>query len=276
MIRKRGAPVLIELIRHSPTGVPSSGDGVAPYPTRQTPRIPTSTGNIAENAAWSPASRRARQTLLLWALAIGGAIVLVVIGLWVGSLVGKKTTDQEWSKRMGEAGTTQVPTGQDGVAGGGVDTLAVPGPVPGVVHNGQGSDPLSEPALPAGGQDSSRGGVPGQGAGKPIVTEIQGGWNYLVVATLPWKDATEAGQYLAKHGYPALVQPKNKVDPSRAAANNTPCEVVLLSGYAPGAFREAQKEREALMTNIKGLGRRWRVENKRAPSDFSDAFWKKF
>lgn len=269
MIRKRGAPVLVELIKRSPTGVPSSAESVAPYATRETPRIPTTTGSLADSASWSPASRRARQNLMMWAIWVSAAIVVLVLGLWIGNYRGKKTSDQHWADKL--SSPSGLAQGQGGTPPPNVRTNLI-------------RDPLDQPALPPSGE--AGGSMPPANrlnpnntptsTDIPVVTEIQAGWNYLVVATLPWKEAVEAAQYLARGGYPASVVPKNRVDPGRAEANNTPCEVVLLSGYAPGEYREAQKDREALMTKVKGLGRRWRADNRRAPSDFSDAFWKKF
>ncbi|MCU0689168.1 MAG: hypothetical protein MUE97_05460 [Phycisphaerales bacterium] len=283
MLRKRGAPVLVELLKKSPSSTTGPVSDVAPYATSNIPRIPTTTGNLAESASWAPAARIKQRSTMIIALVVSAAIVLIVIAAVIGRAVGQKSTDQQWADRVGGGGggggSGVAPSGgrgaNDGLGGAGtpggpgstiplIDQPAVVGPTPGPTS---GTGPGPGPGRAGGG---------GGGGGATVTTALQPGWNYLVVATLPWKEAVQTAQFLAQSGYPAKVVPRNRVDPSQAEAKNTSCEVVLLAGFAPGEFSDARRERETLVTRIKALGRTWRAENRRAPSDFSDAFWKKF
>lgn len=255
MLRKRGAPALIELIKRSPTQATESGGHLPPYASREVPRIPTTTGNLAETASWSAVARAQKPQAMFWGILASVLIILIVGVAWFANWSGRTQANLENAKRNtapvnapGSVGSQPAPA-----------RTGMPPALPGI---------LDEPALPA---DSSPASTQTQ-----VVGKIQPGWNYLVVATLPWAEAVETGQFLAKNGYPATVQPKNRVDPGSAEANNAPCEVVLLSGVGPGEFGSSRRERDALMTKVKGLGRSWRAANRKAPSDFADAFWKKF
>jgi hypothetical protein len=51
--------------------------------------------------------------------------------------------------------------------------------------------------------------------------------------------------------------------------------VLVLQGYDRGQFGAREKEREALRQRVQAAGRTWRAENKAAPTDFAQPFWRK-
>lgn len=110
------------------------------------------------------------------------------------------------------------------------------------------------------------------------VDTLKTGCNYLVVATLMKKDADEAAQFLVANKVPTvLVTAGGKAfDPSAADANNVQWQVVVLKGYAPTDFKALEPERRNLVNQVQLLGRKWKAENKKAPTDFSQVFWWKF
>ncbi len=268
----------MELIKRSPTSAPESGSTFAPYATSEMPRVPVierEAGGAGgggkgfssglSGASWSRArSLTGRSDLRLWGLAISVAILLLVLALWLGHRIGRATGFKDWSTTQGEDSTLSggAPAGgAEGSRSGGAGTAAA--------GSGDAPTPVRAPVVPA---------VPvaaAQVAGGEAEA-FRSGYNYLVVATLPYQEGTVVGRYLAEKNLPAQLIPRGKVDLEQAAAKNALCEVVVLRGFAPDEFGARAKERDELMTRVKRLGRLWRAENKRAPSDFSDAWWKKY
>gem|GEM_PF-3040475 len=279
MARKRGAPVLVELIKRSPTGTHSASDSVAPYATTTLPPPPRAgdpraTSGLADSAAWSHASSLANRTdLRLWAVVIGGAIVLTIVGLWIGHRMGRKAGVDEWARTLPAEPTpspnfTQQPSRLPRQIPDLTQTatpVVLPANNPGSITTPrQNTD--SKPALVA----------PAPGETPSPEDDFTPGHNYLVVATLPYREATEVGQFLASKGLGAKLIPKGRVDLESAQTKNLPCEVIVLRGFAPDEFSARAKEREELMTRVKRLGRLWKAENRKVPSDFADAWFKKF
>ncbi len=104
------------------------------------------------------------------------------------------------------------------------------------------------------------------------------GYNYLVAVTLMRKDADEAAKYLTENNVQVAVINKDGIDPSDPRVNNPSLQwqVVVLKGYAPEDFRRTESERFALQNQVQKLGRKWKAENKRAPTDFGQVFWQKY
>lgn len=106
---------------------------------------------------------------------------------------------------------------------------------------------------------------------------LQKGSNYLVVATLMKKDALEAAEYLSTNKLQiTLVSTGKPVELTSPEANNVMWMVVVLKGYTSADFRKLDSERMALVTQVQSLGRKWKAENKKAPTDFAQVFWWKF
>lgn len=285
-------------------GGPATGGGVMtvepkvavePAPTID-PRGPASVlaglGGLATAGAGSDAAFRG---VRVWWMLAAGALVAIIIG-WVagysfGHARGKAEGDEQIRRLTGAApvdapggGSAPAagsgaarpigPAGSAGVAGGGTPA----GPAP---------DPLVDPTPPGGGggsSASSREGtappVPAPAPARPgasglAVGDLRAGYNYLVVATLPRADAEAAGQFLADHGLAAQLMPQRRVDAGSDEAKNGPWLVLVLQGYAPADFSRAASERSALVSQVQRLGRQWKAQNKRAPTDFSQVFWQK-
>lgn len=112
----------------------------------------------------------------------------------------------------------------------------------------------------------------------PPVTTLQAGMNYLVVATLLKRDAEESAAYLRASGLGvALLPVGGGVDPKgeRAKDDRQQFEVVILRGMSPAQMRAPSPEISRLETQVKNLGRKWKAENKKAPTDFAQTFWRK-
>ncbi|MFN0010999.1 MAG: hypothetical protein ACKVS8_05070 [Phycisphaerales bacterium] len=107
------------------------------------------------------------------------------------------------------------------------------------------------------------------------VLGFQAGLNYLVVATLRRADADEAAKYLSAQGLAVMILPERGIDPNSAQAASVSWEVLILRGYS-SPLSATQAERDALEAQVKSLGRRWKAENRKAPTDFAQVFWKRF
>jgi hypothetical protein len=99
------------------------------------------------------------------------------------------------------------------------------------------------------------------------------GNNYLELCPLTWKDAEPAVRFLQAHGVRATAIPNNKkVDPAKPEPNN-PFLIIVDQPYASGNFRATQAERNALVAEIRRLGKKWQAEH-RGASDFADPMWR--
>ncbi len=144
-------------------------------------------------------------------------------------------------------------------------------------------DPMNTPDLvpppaPGGAQGNSNTGA----AAKPDadgavgVDPRQRGYNYLIAATLPLKDAQAAARFLTVNGVGAAVVTPEGVDPVAGAANNRSLWLVIVSeGISPEEYRRSDDQRASLVNTVKQLGRRWRSEQ-RGSADFAQCYWKKF
>jgi hypothetical protein len=99
------------------------------------------------------------------------------------------------------------------------------------------------------------------------------GFNYLELCPLTWKDAEPAVRYLQAHGVRATAIPNNRgVDPAKPQPNN-PFLIIVDQPYASGNFKASQAERNALVAEVRRLGKAWLSEH-RGASDFADPMWR--
>lgn len=267
--RKRGAPVLVELMSRQG---PSVGASAVAEHLRETTRPVAggggaTGGGISNPANWGAATSRTSNRPTDWrfpALLAGAGVVVIVVAAIVGFQLGKKREKQDWANsnaagpgpgtaEPAAAGGSQASPGTidpRGAAGGGVIS-SVPNPV----------SPAPAPA--------------------PVVDQaLRDGWNYLVVATLRRAEAEEAARYLADSGIAVqLVQTepvgRRRVDPDGGGANNALWQLWVLQGVPSGEYSQRRAEREALETKVKLLGRTWKAQNRKAPTDFASTYWVK-
>ncbi|MBL8757294.1 MAG: hypothetical protein JNK35_02550 [Phycisphaerae bacterium] len=169
------------------------------------------------------------------------------------------------SQRPGRPAGPEKPQKSDNTApgGGAGERPPAPKPSPSPVRPGPTPTPTPTPTPPA---------LPA------TVDTLTPGYNYLVVATLMKADADEAAAYLNANGVPVALRTVSgkPIDPASPEANNVQWQVVVLKGYAPADLGRLSGERMALATKVQSLGRRWKAENKRAPTDFAQVYWWKF
>ena len=268
--RKRGAPVLIELISR-PGGPSVGGSPAASYPSPSDTRG----GNPVSNPAnWGSASSRsaasgggARRDWHLPAILIGAGVVVVVAAAIVGYQLGQKKEKQDWAQNNAGPGPQPAGTGTP--------------KVPGV------TDPLNggtiDPDGAAGGGVQRNSPVAGAPVPPTQAASLQDGWNYLVVASLRRAEAEEAARYLADNGIAVQLQPAERgggggggVDRGSGGANNGLWQLWVLRGVPSGEYSARRAEREALETKVKMLGRTWKAQNRKAPTDFSSTYWVRF
>lgn len=262
MIRKRGAPVLVELIRKHPAGV--GGDApMAPYPVAEAPRASAGVTehNLHQSAAWEGAAAAGSQNKDWRLLAIIAASVIALVAL-VAVIAYKKGQTNEgdkWAQMNAGSNPGETPVGPVPKP---VDPLIAPEVQP------DGGSPLGKPFDPSG-----RVVVPEQPQNTTENLELQVGWNYLVAATLNRADAELAAQYLVQNGLPVKLVPKDRVDPNSARANNGLWQVLILRGVPRDQYTKRRTEREALTSQVQRLGKKWKAENKKAPTDFAEPYW---
>lgn len=262
--RKRGAPVLIELITR-PSG-PSVGGSPAAQP--MTGGVGRGGSSVSNPDNWGGALSRGggdgRSDLRLPAMLIGAGIVVVVIAAIMGYQLGQKKERQDVAERNAAgSGPSQPGTG-----------ATVPPLGPGVVDplNGGASDPNS----------AMGGGVikspPLAPVPAPADAGLQDGWNYLVVATLRRSEAETAARYLADEGIPVqlVAAERGGVDRGGSGANNGLWQLWVLRGVPSGEYSQRRSEREALETKVKMLGRTWKAQNRKAPTDFASTYWVRY
>jgi hypothetical protein len=100
------------------------------------------------------------------------------------------------------------------------------------------------------------------------------GFNYLEVVEMTWRDAEPAVRFLQAHGVRATAFPTERgVDPAKLLPNNR-VRVYVDQPFGSGeAFRASQVERNALVADVRRLGKRWQTEH-RGASDFQEPFWR--
>jgi hypothetical protein len=100
------------------------------------------------------------------------------------------------------------------------------------------------------------------------------------VAALRRSEAEQAAIFLKENGIAIQLVPapgaKGPVDQGGGGANNGLWQLWVLDGVSPGEYSQRRAQREALETKVKMLGRMWKAQNRKAPTDFSSQFWQKY
>lgn len=249
----------------------SSGVPVRAEPVADSAEVSAASGVEAGGGSRGGGSVASLPRAWLYAAAAGVVMLSLV---WVaafkmGEATGRRDGDDKVRRLVqGEPGARQA--GAGAVA----DPLAVPAKPPAASPAPPTARSAEQPRL----SDAQTAATP---AAKPLpqsgsaVVGFQPGLNYLVVATLRKADADEAAKYLSGQGLPMMILPERGIDPASSQANNASWEVLVLNGYS-SPLSATQAERADLETKVKSLGRRWKAENRKAPTDFAQVFWKRF
>lgn len=101
------------------------------------------------------------------------------------------------------------------------------------------------------------------------------GFNYLEICQLTWRDAEPAVRFLQANGIRATAIPteSRSVDLSKPQPNNRFLLIVDQPFASGEGFRNSQSERNALMAEVRRLGKKWQAEH-RGASDFQDPMWR--
>lgn len=275
VMRKRGAPTLIELMQgqapsgpQSPSALESARRAAGGEPAaRGGPRVveakPMPYGG--PEGSLSQAGRYIRSVTdgsrVLWFLAAAVLVLAVLIWAFAYS-AGKRAGRDELAANLPKQTPPSVVPGPDGVGGG---PAVQPQPQP----QGPASPPRNAPSSPppVAPQPQPQAQPPQPPPGPPAGSgTIQKGLNYLVVANAVKADADEAVRYLSGNGVPAVAVP---VSPTTYQV------IVTAKGYSREQLREpaVQAEQAALVDRVKRLGRQWKAENRKAPTDFAQCYW---
>lgn len=278
--RKRGAPVLIELLKNRPTRAER------PVVYEPPPRAAAAT-SVEPKPVSIPGFASARSQNF-WMLIAVGAALLVIISI-AAYMFGSTRGESSAARKL--LGNQPAPD---------MNQLQPPPVAP---------DPLNSTNPKAGNQDGQAG--PSGGTPKPPVPapakalprmktpngdfEVvfddpdagpTPGLNYMAVATLNYKDAYDAWDYLyLKKGMPCFLWPEPRkdasgkpirVDPSSPAAKNGRWVVYVLKGAERPLSTEFRPTKDALERLIMDLGARWKQENRQAPTRFDQPHWVKW
>jgi len=288
MARKRGSPVLIELMATQPDG-PSSPDALHAAPTadgatsqlklrladEELETKPTAVTASGATMAMPPQTRRegimagpgwlrqiAKLPPVAW-LAVG-LVVLMLAGVWyLAFRTGQtKQAQQDDQRRLRELGLAPEPSN----AAPGNPTLAQP------------QQPLALPTVPQPRpqpeQPAAPALTPALGAGastNAIAADAQliAGNNYLVCGIFKRQsDADAAAAYLVSKGLPARIITPNQLS---AGSSGKDFMVIIQKGYSREEYRAS-----GLREKVQSLGRMWRAEDKRAPTDFAQPYWDRY
>jgi len=285
MARKRGAPVLIELMK---TGVDSSAAADAPQlrlapmeqieakPSGQTGQIlvggmamPPRSGKGGPLLSTNWLAQLAKIPPVMWYV-MTAVIVVSAVGYWFGFTNGKstkaETDEQRRATELVAAGPQTAPilpqgnSGQIGQSG----------------QSGLGAVPQVT-ALGLVGVDPVPGRTPGPlvistvstTAGNEPDAELQVGMNYLICGVFKRQDdADKSAAYLVSKGLPAVIIGAREFSGS---ASSKDLMVLIKRGYSREKYGSS-----GLREKVQGLGRLWRAEDKRAPTDFAQPYWDKF
>jgi hypothetical protein len=272
---RRGQPPLFEALGESPRrdGSPagpvvhpaahsSNGHPPALY-VPPAPRAPVVVESPAGHAGRSVGLRGNRTTVIAF---LAAAVVILFMIVWslaykLGERQGQESvlshTDPEDARAITGQDSKQNPTSQ----------LPVNAPSP----EAERAKPRANAVPPATPKPTST-----AAAGLPPVAQADPripGNNYLELCPLTWKDAEPAVRYLQAHGVRATAIPNTKkVDPAKPEPNN-PFLIIVDQPYASGNFKATQAERNALVAEIRRLGKKWQAEH-RGASDFADPMWR--
>lgn len=303
MARKRGAPVLIELISPQVTTAPQDEAPVTSggrpnlrlqpaeeveakpeqvVPTTRAVPMPPRLG-AAEGLANNPLVRSLAKVPPVAYLA-GSAVVVICAIIWLLAFQTGKTEQakQDEQRRTRELTPSGPPIGLGGSGPSGQPQANNSGNNAG---NGGGT-PIGPDGLSGGERATnpngpSGGTSPGGGGGglAPAPTEpamqfaadpslIQG-LNYLVCGIFKRsEDADKAAAFLKSRGLPAVIISPRDLN---ATASSKDHMVIIMKGFAKDKYASS-----GLREKVQGLGRLWRAEDKRAPTDFAQPYWDKY
>lgn len=299
MAHKRGAPVLIEVLR-SKAAVPGPG-GSRPSPgpapmnsaTAEAVRagVPTLPNTVPNAQASAPGSssnrsfasappppsdaspiagssgsviifkRRIPVDPRLAMYLVGLGVVVIAVVWFIAFRAGENTADRKWEDR--------IPSGPDAAQ----NTPLIPDPLN---QGNQSSQPQGSNA--SGNNTSPPAPLPPSpkpnDATKPASAEsnpqLVPGLNHLIVGTFRrLSDAQASAEYLASNGLPVIITAPKGDEPT---TKTTEFWVWVAQGFErPNSTSEATK----LRTRVIELGRLWKTQNKLAPTDFSQPYWYK-
>ena len=195
----------------------------------------------------------------------GAAIVVVAVLIWVGGyFYGMSAKQKELEPALRQAVT---PTGGDPMASS--TAPAILGTV---------ATPLVDISISV--KDSPGGAIPVSGSGAILSVRgliasdpRQSGLNYLHIERLPAADAERVMGFLYRNGLETIGVP---VELSKKAANNVPLySVVALRGITGEQYRQNNKVRSGLESEVVRLGTIWQREFK-GTTNFTRSGWMKY
>ncbi|MBA4028655.1 MAG: hypothetical protein C0475_05895 [Planctomyces sp.] len=306
MVRKRGAPALIEVLRNRPLG-PADNGALTPEPGKATPPTPEGSLHPAVlrelKSVTLPASAatpdalgvgrdlaearsggvpgvavvgrllgrlddRARRYLLV---SLGALVVVAALAFVGGHLLGRRQGREEVAttfQGLGQAALSADPTDR-------AQPSQIIDPRPSDTPNpnltpGQGSNSGTGKSGSGAPAQAGPTGVPSQpGDVGTWTTSLQPGLNYLVAAQMARQtDAARCAEHLNTVGVPSLMV--------RRTIDGKPWYCVyVLKGFTSGQFKSASAETERLRASVQGFGRAWRAQDRTAPTSFADVFFDK-
>ena len=298
MAKKRGAPVLLELLGGQvPPGVAQPPTPASVRPARAPavsspppPAAPVVSSGMHIEPKADPASDRAvaqvfhavrgrmpetargplaflqRVPPIAWA-AVAAAVVIVAI-LWaIAYGAGRSSTQREQQRQLiHAAGNPPVspPLSMES------PTISPALPAPGQAPAVPDPAPTAADQTPAAGPQPPLG---GRLAGIDLTPDssLQPGLNYLLCGIFKRaSDAEQAETFLKSKGLPAKVVPAREFSSSASAEDRL---VILQKGLDRDAYRQ---HGDRLKAEVQKLGRLWKAENRRAPTDFAQPYWDRY
>jgi hypothetical protein len=275
--RKRGAPVLIELLKNRPTRaeIPVmrelNRDQFTPAPSLSD-ALPKPIGpKIGRDSIFGSQN--------FWLMVAAGALLLIVVGIityYVGNRQGTKRTLENYVDPSTNSSTAKP----DPSAGTGTpfrpsplpsEPIAQPTPIR------ESETPRPEPRSPV---STARDGSAALQFDEPSGPYgLRPGLNYFIVATLNTKDALDAAKYLSENGISVVRLPEGKLaglDIAAAEAKNPRWKIYVLLGTPSISAEAFRPTRLALEREIARLGKQWKQQNKLAPTTFDQPYWAKW
>lgn len=283
---RRNQRPLFDLIGQIPTGAqPNGGSAPAQTPSagsmiESTPTSPVSKGKLTAHAPGdevAPFDRYATTARNSGGLTVsinslylaGAALVVVALLVWVGGyFYGMRSKQKELEPALRQS---VIPSGGDPLAN---NATASAPPASLGTPNPTYEASLNLKATPGGAvgtiQDP-RGIISVKGL---LATDPrEPGLNYLHIERLPAGDAEKVIAFLTRSGVESIGVP---VEPSKKAANNVPLySVVALRGITGEQYRQKDKARSGLESEVVRLGTIWQREYK-GTTNFTRSNWMKY
>ena len=287
MARKRGSPVLIELMNtREPetvqTGEPSlrlaPAEMIEPKPRPGQQLVGMA---MPPRAGASPLFQSGPLAVLgkiqpmAW-MGLGVVIVLVAVVWLVAFRTGQsdqaKLDEQRRARELTAGGTpAPVTPGNIGTTPGGNQGSA-PTVGPNTLPDGAGQGGVPQPApivLPAPPKKNEPVKPTVAGAVVEADDQLVQGMNYLVCGVFKRQDdADKSAEFLKSRGLPAAIVPAREFSSSAGAKD---VMVIIKKGYARDKYAAS-----GMREKVQSLGRLWRAEDRRAPTDFAQPYWDKY